>query len=81
MQRRPSFLVDVRGTGLRPEHRAVVLRGGTPAPGFEVVRQRYRDPELLQLLLKIDAPKGDYTLVVTDSRGASSNPIAFKLED
>jgi len=83
MQRRPSFLVDVRGTGLRADHQAVVLRGGSPAPGFQIVRQRYRDPELLQLLLKIDetAPKGDYTLVVRDPSGTSSNAIPFKLED
>jgi hypothetical protein len=83
MQARPSFLVDVRGTGLRQEHRAVVLRGGSPAPGFEIVRQRYRNPELLQLLLKIDAstPKGDYVLAVRDAGGALSNPISFKLED
>jgi hypothetical protein len=80
--RRPSnALVDVHGAGFRPDHQARILRGGRPAPGVTVVRQRYVSPALLQVLLKLDseASTGAYQLVVADGTGVTSNVKAFEV--
>jgi hypothetical protein len=80
--RRPSnALVDVHGAGFRPDHQARILRGGRPAPGVTVVRQRYVSPALLQVLLKLDseASTGAYQLVVADGAGVLSNVKAFEV--
>ena len=58
----------------------LAVHGGERA--IEVTRQRYRSPELIQLLVTItaQAQKGNYTSAVTDAQG-SSNPLPFKLLD
>jgi hypothetical protein len=52
-----------------------VFRAGGAAPGISVVRQRYVDNSLLQVLLKIEADvaPGPYQLVVADPQGPRSN--------
>ena len=63
------------------DHQARILRGGRPASGVTVVRQRYVSATLLQVLLKLDseASPGAYQLVVADGQGVVSNVRAFEV--
>jgi len=75
-------LVDVHGTGLRTDLRAVILRGGAPVTDITVGGLKVTSPEKIQLLLKIadGAPGGDYALQLVDTAGRTTNAIRFKLE-
>jgi serine/threonine protein kinase len=81
-QARPTVLVDVHGTGLRTDLRAVVLRAGAPSADVTVGGLKVASPEKIQLLLKIasGAPVGDYALQLVDTAGTTTNAIRFKLE-
>jgi len=74
--RRPSTtMVDVRGTALRPDHRAQVLKGREIAPGVSVAGQKYVDPTWVKVLIKIDAdaPTGTYQVLLVDGNGQGTN--------
>ncbi len=81
LRRSAQVLVDVHGVNLRSEHRVQILRAGQPAPGIAVVRQRYVDPTLLQVLLKVEAdvPPGPYQMLIADGRGGRSNVKVFEV--
>lgn len=68
-------LVDVRGSGLRADHRAQVLRGGGLAPGIVVAGQRYVDAGLVRLILEIGeaAVPGTYQVLLVDGGGQATN--------
>ncbi len=68
-------LLDVRGSGLRPDHRAQVLRGGALAPGIVVAGQRCVDPGLVRLILDIGdaAVPGTYQVLLVDASGQATN--------
>ena len=74
-------LLDVRGSGLRTEHRAVVLKGDSVAREIQITRQKYGGPGLVQLILKLDPgiKSGDYTLKLVSSEGIWSNPLPLKI--
>jgi hypothetical protein len=75
--KRPSTtLLDVRGSGLRPEHKALVLRGRDVAPGVSVAGMRYVSASLVQVLVKVDdgAAPGSYQLLLVDAQGQASAP-------
>jgi len=75
-------LLDIRGNGMRLDHTAVILKQGRPAPGITIARQKYAGPEVIQLLLKLapNVPAGDYTVVLVDASGATSNAVPLKIE-
>jgi hypothetical protein len=82
LQRRPTAVMDIRGNGLRADHKPLILKDGKAAAGLAVSRQKYSGPDLIQLLLTIDgaSPTGTYTLRLVDGEGLSTNNIEFKLE-
>jgi len=74
--KRPSTtLLDVRGSGLRADHKAQLLRGHELAPGLSVAGQKYVNDGLVQVLLKVDATAtpGSYLLLLVDAQGQTSN--------
>jgi hypothetical protein len=82
LRRGITTLVDVHGVGMRSEHQARFARAkGEAAHGIEVVRQRFVNATLLQVLLKIDAtaPPGAYTLFLVDAQGNATNARPFEL--
>jgi hypothetical protein len=81
VQRRPNVLVDVRGSGLRPDHNAVIFRNDRVVEDVRVVRHKYASQELIQLLLQLDptAATGDYTLSLVAPDGSRSNTVVFKV--
>lgn len=75
-----TVLVDVRGSGLRPGLQPrLAFRGREPAQGVQVVGQRFVNPTLLTLLIKIDdqAREGNYLVMLTDAQGNASNARPF----
>jgi hypothetical protein len=78
--RRPGkALVDLRGTGLRPDLRARVLPLKEAPHGITVARQRFVSANLVTVLLELDesvAP-GAYALVLEDPAGGPVKPLQF----
>jgi hypothetical protein len=78
--RRPGkVLLDVRGTGLRPEHRAKVVPVKEMPHGITIARQKYVNDTLLTILLELDptVSPGAYALVLENQRGPLTNQLTF----
>jgi hypothetical protein len=78
--RRPGkVLLDVRGTGLRPDHRAKVVPVKEVPRGITIARQKYVNDTLLTVLLELDATvsPGAYALVLENQKGPLTNPLTF----
>jgi hypothetical protein len=73
--------LEIRGTGLRPDHRVLVLRGNKPASGIRVTRQEPVKPSVARvtLLIEEDAPLGVYVIELTDAQGARSNALNLEV--
>jgi serine/threonine-protein kinase len=74
LKRGARTLVDVRGTGLRPDMRATFRRGRSDAEGLRVVGKRFVDPTLLQLFIEVDAAEatGGHSLLLEDEFGETA---------
>jgi hypothetical protein len=81
VRRGGTALVDVRGTGLRPDLRAHVTFKGRDAPGVQVTGQKYHDAGLIKVLLKLDAEAvpGSYLLALADAQGNATNARPFEV--
>jgi len=79
VRRTANALLDIRGSGLRPEHKARLSRAKGPLEGLTVVRQRYVDSTLVKVLLNLEptAPPGVYTVSLVDEAGVSTNALTF----
>lgn len=78
--RRPGkVLVDLRGSGLHPQHRARVLPVKKVPRGITVVRQKHVSDTLITILLQLEdtAEPGEYAIAVEDGRGTRSTPLIF----
>jgi eukaryotic-like serine/threonine-protein kinase len=73
-------LLDVHGRGLRPDHQAVLLKGKAGVAGFVVTRQRYMNPGLVMVFVRMDgvAP-GKYTLAMADGSGTLTNQMRVEV--
>jgi serine/threonine-protein kinase len=80
-RRRATVVVEVRGTGLRPDLRARVLRGLQEASGLHVVRQEPLRPNGLRITLLVDedAPLGLYSIVLADAEGRLTNSLPLEV--
>ncbi|HSD66194.1 MAG TPA: hypothetical protein VLF95_05810, partial [Vicinamibacteria bacterium] len=78
--RRPGkTLLDVRGTGLRPDLRARVLPLKEAPRGITVARQKWVSANLVTVLLELDdsvAP-GIYAIALEDPAGGPVRPLQF----
>jgi hypothetical protein len=81
VRRKGMALLDLRGSGIRADQRAVVFRGKEIPTSVAVVRQRFVNAGLMQVGLQVDeaAVTGAYTLALTDSQGKTSNAIKFEV--
>jgi len=78
--RRPGkHLLDVRGTGLRPELRARVLPLKEVPRGITVARQKWVSSTLVTVLLELDegVTPGAYAIVLEDPAGGTVKPLQF----
>ena len=71
-----GFTLDVRGSGLRPDHKGVVLKGRDVVPGVSVINQRFVSSSLVQVMVKIEdsAAPGTYQLLLVDAQGQATSP-------
>ena len=79
VKRPGKVLVDLRGTGLHPQHRARILPVKKVPWGITVVRQKNVSDTLITILLQLDetAEPGEYAIAVEDGRGGRSEPLVF----
>lgn len=79
VKRPGKVLVDLRGTGLQPQHRARVLPVKEVPRGITVVGQKHVNDTLITILLQLDdtVEPGEYALAVEDGRGGRSEPLTF----
>jgi hypothetical protein len=78
--RRPgTTMLDVRGTGLRPDHQARILKVKESPTGISVVRRKFVDATLVKVLVSLDdtvAP-GVYAVALADAQGTITNTLSF----
>jgi hypothetical protein len=81
VKRPGKALVDLRGTGLRPEHRARILPVKKVPWGIKIIRQKLVNDTLMTILLELEesAEPGEYAIAVEDGRGNRSEPLVFEI--
>jgi len=74
-----TTMLDVRGTGLRADHQARIVRVKEATDGVSVVRQKWIDPTMIKVLVNIDngAAPGTYGVAVVDGRGVQTSTLSF----
>jgi hypothetical protein len=74
-----TTMLDVRGTGLRADHQARILRVKEAVNGVSIVRQKWMDPTLIKVLVNIEAAAspGAYGVALVDGQGAQTNGLNF----
>jgi hypothetical protein len=79
VRRGATAIFDVRGTGLRADQKATVLKIKDAPNGISVVRQKFVNGGLVQVIVKLDdnATPGLYGLAMSDAGGAFSNVLSF----
>ena len=79
VKRGVTTILDVRGTGLRADQRATVLKIKEAPNGISVVRQKFVNDGLVQVIVKLDetAAPGAYGLAMADGTGTLSNSLSF----
>ena len=79
VKRGVTTILDVRGSGLRPNQKAAILKIKEAPNGISVVKQKFVNPGLVQVVVKLDdttAP-GAYALALDDGAGGHSNTLSF----
>ena len=79
LKRGVTTILDVRGSGLRSDQRATVLRIKEAPNGISVVRQKFVNGGLVQVIVKLEptATPGAYGLALADPAGTFSNTLSF----
>jgi hypothetical protein len=78
--KRPStIMLDLHGTGLRPNLQARILKVKDVPSGISVVGQKFVDSTLMKVLVKLDesVSPGAYAVAVADPEGSLSNGLSF----
>ena len=81
VKRPGKVMLDLRGSGFRPEHRARVLSLKKAPRGITVIGQKLVNESLITVLLELDpkAETGEFAIAVEDSDGTQSAPAVFKV--
>jgi serine/threonine protein kinase len=81
VRRKATGILDLHGTSLRAEHRAIIFRGRDVAKGITVTRQRLVNPTLLQVVIQVDeaAETGAYSVELADAQGRNTNGLRFEV--
>lgn len=76
-------VLDVHGSGLRPDHQARVLRarGREPAEGFAVTRQKFVSNAMMLVFLQLgaDVAPGKYAFALADPEGRLTNSLMLEV--
>ena len=81
VKRPGKVMLDLRGSGFRPEHRAQVLSLKKAPRGITVIGQKVVNESLITVLIELDpnAETGEFAIAVEDSDGTQSAPAIFKV--
>ena len=79
VKRGVTTILDVRGSGLRADQKAAILKIKEAPNGITVVKQKFVSPSLVQVVVKLDetAAPGAYALAMSDGAGGHSNTLSF----
>ena len=79
IRRSGKALLDLRGTGLRPDLRARVLPLRDVPRGITVERQKWVSASLVTVLLALDqdVTPGAYAIALEDPAGGQTKPLQF----
>jgi hypothetical protein len=79
VKRGGTTIFDVRGTGLRASQRATILKIKDSPNGISVVRQKFVNAGLVQVIVKLEetTTPGAYGLTMADPGGPVSNALSF----
>jgi len=74
-----TFELEVRGSGLRPDLQAHVSRGGVGVSGVALGRQRFVDPTLFRITIRLErqGSPGKCDIGFDDPRGGSIPPVSL----
>jgi hypothetical protein len=72
-------LIDLRGSGLRSDHRVRVVALREAPRGIRVVRQKWVDAGLITALIELDpnASTGAFGITVVDAAGQQAPPLTL----
>ncbi|HVQ31421.1 MAG TPA: hypothetical protein VMV21_17630 [Vicinamibacteria bacterium] len=79
VKRGATTILDVRGSGLRANQKAAIMKIKEAPNGISVVKQKFVSPGLVQVVVKLEettAP-GAYALAMEDGAGGHSNTLSF----
>jgi serine/threonine-protein kinase len=81
VKRGGTSILDVHGSGLRPDHQTMILKGKDVARGIQLTRQRLVNGGLIQVVILVDAAAtpGTYALILTDNQGNATNALRFEV--
>jgi len=79
--RKTTFVLEVRGKGLRADHRPKVLRRRQDAEGIRVLRYQLVDEVrmLVTVLVDEDVPLGTYSVALVDADGHLTNSLSLEV--
>ena len=71
-------MLDLRGTGLRPDQQARIVKVKENTDGISIQRQKFMDSTLIRVLISLDpnVPPGAYAVALSDSAGLT-NTLPF----
>jgi hypothetical protein len=77
VKRPGKVMLDLRGTGLRSEHRARVMAINKDPRGIRVAGQKYVNETLITVLIDLapDAETGEFGIVVEDTFGRTGQVV------
>ena len=78
VKRGGTTMLDLRGTGLRPDQQARIIKIKENTDGISVQRQKFMDSTLIKVLISLDqnVPPGPYAVALSDSAGLT-NTLPF----
>ena len=78
VKRGGTTMLDLRGTGLRPDQQARIIKVKENTDGISIQRQKFMDPTLIKVLISLDpnVPPGAYAVALSDSAGLT-NTLPF----
>jgi hypothetical protein len=79
VRRGGATMIDLRGSGLRPDHQARIVKVKENTDGISVARQKYVDATLIKVLLNLNpnVPPGAYAVTLSDGAGGMTNTLSF----
>jgi hypothetical protein len=78
VKRGGTTMLDLRGSGLRPDQQARIIKVKENTDGISVQRQKFMDSTLIKVLISLDpnVPPGPYAVALSDSTGLT-NTLPF----